>query len=116
VISFNVFNDEVEVDRCPMTIVIAPQSHSAGGRRAGSLDEQIDRHRASQHLDAVRAKPTTDLQPEGRFVEVSRLVEIIHINVYQDLHWPHPRCATRSFSTRNNAINVSVLEILEMPP
>jgi hypothetical protein len=32
------------------------------------------------------AKSTTDFHPECRFVEVSRLIEIIHINVYQDLH------------------------------
>jgi hypothetical protein len=68
-----------------MAVVVAAQSGRAGGRSARGFDEQVDRRRAAEHLDAVGTKPTTDCQPESCLVEVSRAVEIVHINVYQDL-------------------------------
>jgi hypothetical protein len=79
-------NDEVEVNWRPMTAVAAALGSGAGACCARCLNEQVDRRRASQHLDAFDAKLTTDFQSECRCVEVRRLLEIVHINVYQDLH------------------------------
>src|SRR5215469_17002758 len=70
----------------PMAIVMADLALGARRRGSGCLDEQVDRRRASQHLDEFSAEAASNPQAKRALVELDRLPEIIDVDIDEELH------------------------------
>src|SRR5262245_29039516 len=78
-------DDEVEMNRGPVTAVIARHFRAGKRRRAGRLDEQIDRRLGAEELHAMRAEASPHTELESGCVKGDRRIEIVDVDVDENL-------------------------------
>src|SRR6266581_2473992 len=78
---FDFLDHEIKVHGGPVTLVASKLGRSGRGRRAGRLDEEVQRRGTAEYLDAGGAEAATDSQPEGRRVERDGLVQVVDVDI-----------------------------------
>jgi hypothetical protein len=79
---FDIFDDKVKMDRCPMSFVTAEFSICAYRTGSGFLNKKIYRRTTTQHLDGICTEATSNRQSEDISIKANCLIEIIDVNVH----------------------------------
>lgn len=83
---FDFINDKVEMHRRPMAL-ISPSLRSCNCRRSPRFfHQEIYRSRTANHLQSDGAEAAADFQPKGRTVKAHRLIKVINVQIYDEIH------------------------------
>jgi hypothetical protein len=83
----DVENDEVEMDRRPMSPIVARQRRVWSGETACLLLQQKDSHRSSRELgDCAFEEPTTELEVGCTLIELDCRLEVWNVDVDHGFH------------------------------
>ena len=82
----NVIDFKVEMDRCPMSTVVANRGGSKRRRTSGRLGHQVDPRGSPGHLgDRIVKQPSLNAKTERRCVEHNGAVEVVDVDVDEKL-------------------------------
>lgn len=86
-----IVDDEIQVNRRPMSVVRAELLSSFEGLRACRFEQQIDGHFSPQQLDKLVIETAADAEPQRLRVEGDGALHVVHVQI--DQHPGHHRKA-----------------------